>query len=155
MSGLGGLGRRMFGGDRSVEDGTRVRIAVAAELVELVHVLPEQAALGLRRDVAFHGGDDVAPELLAGDVGREIVLVSRKGAGGRGGNLERRTRNLQHFDQGFPGHGTSPVVRVRPRRDGVKMATEAAKPAFSAAPAVGRSRRFAPASCTYPRSGRA
>jgi hypothetical protein len=46
MTGLDGRSRRMFRLDRRVENRARVRIALAAELVELVHVLPEQAAFG-------------------------------------------------------------------------------------------------------------
>ena len=114
----------MFDRDRGMENGARIRIALAAQLVELAHVLPEQAALGFRRDASLHGRDDVVPELLTGHVGREIVLVGRKGTGGRRGNPECRTGNLQQFDQTFPGHGISPVVGLRPCRDGAKMATE-------------------------------
>src|SRR5215468_12392380 len=90
-----GRGRiaRMFGYGR-LENGARVGIALAAKLVELRHVLLEQATLGLGRDVSFHDGDDVAAEFLARDVARKITLVSRKGACGRRGNRERRPGHL-------------------------------------------------------------
>src|SRR5262245_27128527 len=91
--GMGGIAG-MFGYGRS-ENGARVGIALAAKLVELRHVLLEQATLGLGRDVSFHDGDDVVAEFLARDVARKITLVSRKGAGGRCGNRERRPGHLQ------------------------------------------------------------
>src|SRR5215475_773245 len=63
MGGIAG----MFSYGR-VENGARVGIALAAKLVELRHVLLEQAALGLGCDVSFHDGDDVVPQFLARDV---------------------------------------------------------------------------------------
>jgi hypothetical protein len=62
---MGGIAR-MFGYG-CLENGARVGIAFAAELVELGHVLPEQATLGLGRDVPFHDGDDVVAQFLARD----------------------------------------------------------------------------------------
>src|SRR5262249_5159953 len=99
MGGIAG----MFGYGR-LENGARVGIAFAAKLVELRHVLLEQATLGLGRDVSFHDGDDVVPQFLARDVARKITLVSRKSACGRGGNRERRPGHLQKSDQVFRGH---------------------------------------------------
>src|SRR5262249_13659256 len=69
-----------------------------------VHVLLEQATLCLGRDVSFHDGDDVVPQLLSRDVARKITLVSRKSACGRRGNRERRPGHLQKSDQVFRGH---------------------------------------------------
>src|SRR6266516_1642736 len=66
-------------------------ISVATELVELGDVLLEQATLGFRRYLLFHDADDIVAQLLAGDVGRKITLVCRKGAGGCRGNPERRS----------------------------------------------------------------
>src|SRR5262249_17581695 len=100
--GMGGVAG-MFGYGR-LENGARVGIALAAKLVELRHVLLEQATLGLGRDVSFHDGDDVAAEFLARDVARKIILVGRKGACGRRGNRERRPGHLQKLDHVFRGH---------------------------------------------------
>src|SRR5262249_43318013 len=83
---------------------SRVGVALAAKLVELGHVLLEQATLCLGRDVSFHDGDDVVPQLLARDVARKITLISRKSACGRRGNRERRPGHLQKSDQVFRGH---------------------------------------------------
>jgi hypothetical protein len=99
MGGIAG----MFGYGR-LKNSARVGVALAAELVELRHVLLEQATLGLGRDVSFQDGDDVGAQFLARDVARKIALVSRKGAGRRRGNRQRRPGHLQKFDQAFRGH---------------------------------------------------
>src|SRR5258708_21917283 len=99
---MGGMAR-IFGYG-CLENGARVGIALAAELVELRHVLLEQATLGLGRDVPFHDGDDVVAQFLARDVARKITLVSREGPGGRRRNRKRRPGHLQKSDQVFRGH---------------------------------------------------
>src|SRR5262249_14482616 len=118
--GMGGIAG-MFGYGR-VENGARVGIALAAKLVELGHVLLEQATLCLGRDVSFHDGDDVVPQLLARDVARKITLVSRKSACGRRGNRERRPGHLQKSDQVSAVIGTFGPP-LPPCRHGTKMAT--------------------------------
>src|SRR5262249_46136500 len=57
--GMGGIAG-MFGYGH-LENGARVGVALAAKLVELGHVLFEQATLCLGRDVSFYDGDDVVP----------------------------------------------------------------------------------------------
>src|SRR6516164_10516953 len=99
MGGIAG----MFGYG-CLENGARVGIALAAKLVELRHILLEQATLGLGRDVPFHDGDDVVAQFLARDVARKIALISREGAGGRRRNGERGPGHLQQLDQVVRGH---------------------------------------------------
>src|SRR5262252_6273061 len=100
-----GRGRiaRMFGYG-CLENGARVGIALAAKLIELRHILLEQATLGLGRDVPFHDGDDVVAQFLARAVARKIALISREGAGGRRRNRGRGPGHLQKFDQVVRGH---------------------------------------------------
>jgi hypothetical protein len=54
--------------------------------------------LALDRDVPFHDGEDLDPELVARRFVREEGLVRRIGAGGGGGNPERRGGDLQGLD---------------------------------------------------------
>src|SRR5262249_32891284 len=77
---------------------------VATRLVELGDVLAQQRVLALGRDVPFHGGKDLGPELLAHGVVREECLVRRVRAGGGRGNPECRGGNLKALDVFFEPH---------------------------------------------------
>jgi hypothetical protein len=78
-----------------LENGARIRVAVATSLVELSDVFPEQCPLGVDGDPAFHGGEDVGSQPLTGRLGRKVVLVGGVAPGGSCRNPEGRAHDLQ------------------------------------------------------------
>src|SRR5271165_4206124 len=97
-----------------MENGSRVRVAIATNLVELRDVLSEQRALGIGGDPALHGGEDVGSQPLTGGLGRKVILVGGVTPGSSSRNPEGRTEELQGRYHSLWKHCASSPVPILP-----------------------------------------